>query len=499
MPTHLRVLDETLTTLCAAQITESNWKREHVIVAVPGAALEGLVVDQDAAPIAGATVQLAPSRAGFVEFPYALESSTITSSSTESDSMGRFGFESAPLGPGLMLHVSAIGYEPAKLDAASLPAGTVVVELSPPRTSDESTVEGVVLDERGFPVEGALVRLADNTVRSDGSGHFRLVLPDWVWEPTPLVAMKQGRLPALIPDFGTLIETYGRSVPYQELVLGGEPRAIAGRVVDADGRPCEKWLVSITDETEVDASSTAEGLTRGGYGLSLTEQDGSFRIEGLFPREYQVCAVDKESLTLVEESVLAGREDVEIRVPAEAARSDLRGRVLTRRGIPVENARVSLQLDLSRTTFTSQSILGSTALTGEDGRFAFTAVPREHAYLSIHGDGISRSTHELPDDDAEGEFEIEVLLSCHFQIEPADPAHPADEVELVTDDGRRLLVSRISASSTTMRPRALLDEGRSGVLSVSEEATTAVLYRDDVEVGRVAIELDPAKVTVLRL
>jgi hypothetical protein len=43
-----------------------------------------------------------------------------------------------------------------------------------------------------------------------------------------------------------------------------------------------------------------------------------------------------------------------------------------------------------------------------------------------------------------------------------------------------------------------LNEGRSEVLSVSEEASTAIIYRGGIEVDRVAIELDPDDVTVLR-
>ena len=499
--TYLRVFDEALATVCEAMITESNWKREHVIVAAPATTLLGFVVDESNVPIAGASVQLQPARAGLVGFPYALDSAKVARPRTESDEAGRFELEEIFTGRGLSLFVSADGYETTELDSAELPAGTVVVELSARRTSDESVVEGIVIDERGFPVEGALVKLAESSDETDVAGRFRLEF-GWVVGSTPLCAAMKGRLPALIPNFGDVIEAHGRRVPPQELVLGGAPLAIAGRVFDANGSPLEGWFVSVADETELSQRrfplETAEGLARSDSKGVRSEEDGSFRIEGLLQREYTVQAYDRDTLVLITAAATAGRDDVELRVASDAVGAEVRGRLLTRRGVPIAGADVRLSLDTLKTDYGSQFTQGACVLSDESGRFVLSNVPREHVYLRITGDAIIPTSHELPAQQTTRELTIVVFQRCHFRIEPADPARPADRVMFLTDDGQSLGVSHFTANSMSGHGSPPLSEGRSEVLSVSEEARTAIIYRGGIEVDRVAIELDPDDVTVLR-
>jgi len=500
-PTYLRVFDEALATVCEAGITESNWKREHVIVATPATELSGFVVDGGGVPIAGASVRLHPARNGFVGFPYALDSAKVARPGTESDQAGRFELGKVPTGRGLKLFVSAEGYEPTELDTAELAAGPVLVELSARRIEDEAVVEGIVIDERGFPVEGALVKLADSTDETGAGGRFRVEF-DWVVGSTPLCAAMEGRLPALIPNFGDIIEAHGRRVPPQELVLGGAPLAICGRVIDENGSPLEGWFVSVADETEISQMrfplETAEGLARGGSKLVRSKKDGSFRIEGLLRREYTVQAYDDATLLLISAPATAGRDDVVLRVVSDALRAEVSGRLVTRDGVPIPDAEVRLSLNTLETDYGSQFTQGARVLSDESGRFVLSGVPYEHVYLSIDGDAIVPMSYELPRERTMDELSIVVFRRCHFRIEPADPALHADRVTFLSDAGQPLGVSHFTANSMSGYGSARLTDGRSEVLSVSEEASTAIIHRGGAEVDRRAIELDPDNVTVLR-
>ena len=102
--------------------------------------------------------------------------------------------------------------------------------------------------------------------------------------------------------------------------------------------------------------------------------------------------------------------------------------------------------------------------------------------------------------DAQGRFElvgedadaVEIRLSrrCHFQVELAD-AERADGIAVLDEQERALEISEFRGSSRREGPFAEPVQGRSATLAVGEEARMLVLYRDGVEVERVAIELSP--------
>jgi len=495
----LLVSDPDLVTLWRASVREANAAREHVIVATPFVSIEGSVVEAGLTPVADARVRLSRLSTKLYGFPFALDMARLVELQRSTDDAGRFRFERFPEAPGLRLYVFADGYETAKLDVDEAEP-PFVVQLSRSADSGGRFVDGIVVDERRAPVAGATVRLANAETTSDADGLFRIAA-DWVEPETPLCAAKRGFLPGLIGDFGALLEKEGGDVGPVELVLGGAPLDLRGRVVGPDGEPCARWRVSLVDETEVSQMAipitTAESLARAGKSVVRTKRDGSFHLTGLFPRDYTLQAWDPDTLFRAEAVVAAGSQDVVLRAALET-RDDARGVVVSARGEPLPGIEVELCLDTRKNAVGSSHAGGATTITDASGAFAFDAVPRDWVYLRLRGEGILPARFDLPAAESSVPHTVEVARRCHFRIEPADPSRPAESVEFLDAGGAGLQVSRFQANGMSAFSWAPLANGRSEVLSVSERATTAVIRRGGVEVARESIVLDPEIVTVLR-
>ena len=492
----LQVADERWATLRQSCVKDTNRDLEHIVVAAPAVRLEGWVEDPGGAPVAGARITLSPRGKEFYGFPYALDMTSFLSRDTVTGSGGDFAFERFPEAPGLYLHVSADGFvtQGVRLDELPRP---LVVRLEPLADSDQVFLEGVVLDERGRTVEGARVQLAEAKARTDHAGLFRIVVDD-VAQATPLCAAHEDHLPALIPNFGQVIEAQGGAPIPVELILGGAPLEIRGRVVDDSGDPCVGWFVSACDEVEISQHripiDTAEGLGRGGPEVVETDAEGRFRLTGLFARDYRVQAYDRETLLRTEALVAAGDRSAELRV-AGALREPLRGTVVSRRGDPMPDVRVTVALNIVESSIGSHSISGESFVTDESGVFELDEVPADHVYLRCSGESVLPSVHEIEGD--ESALELVVTQRCHFRIELSGAAAAADTAEFHDADGTRLQINRFQANGMSASGTTPLDDGRSEVLSVSELATTLILSKDGSEIGRHGVTLRADEVNVL--
>ncbi len=496
----LRVVDPQWITLRQSCVKETNTEEEHIVVAAPVRRLEGRVVDSALQPVAGAEVGLSAQSQSLYDFPYPLDTTRQVELEVTSDELGAFGFERFPDASGQRLYVRAEGFESQGFDLDELKE-PYVLQLLAEEEKASPALEGIVLDEYGAAVEGALVKLAFSETRSGPDGRFGLPI-EWVGPATPLCASLPGRLPALVPAFGRYLEDHQNRVPPVELVLGGEPLAIEGRVLDADGEPCWDWTVQIADETEVSQGvvpmTSAEELTREGKGKVHTGRDGRFRIAGLLDRSYRVLAFDSDTLFRVEQQVEAGTQGVVLKAPA-ATRGDVRGRVVAPDGTPMAHIRVQLALDTVVTSSGRSMANGAKIVTDESGSFEFEDVPAEGVYLRLFGETILPTEFRLPAAESLREYEVEVLRRCHFRIEPGELARSAEFVEFLDAEGQRLQVNKFQANGMSAYPFAFLDEGRSEVMSVSEAAVTAVLRLGEQELGRRDIRLDPENVIVLEL
>ena len=350
-------------------ILDPGAKRAFGVQLVPGWTVVGRVVDaQTGRSIADAEVSAATGVLG------------LHTRRTRSDGRGRFELAGV-VGEAQSLYVTADGYVSAGplRQGSSDPSMTVRLERA-------STVEGRVVDERGVPVEAALVRaFGEGQIRGEDLG-----APDSLGvtsgEVPPISAGASGglayvrqvetgrdgrfRLSDLRPGPYRLVASHDDFAPTEsklvplraeaaqddiELVLrlGAE---LSGRVVDERGDGLEGIPVELR--------SGAGGLPR----MSVTAPDGSFSFRGV-RGEVSVTALPFD-LPGVREAVAMGDDDlVTVELAVSSTLYTLRGRVVDERGFGVGGALVSVSSKSAGTP------VRRSAKSDPDGTFSVPALP----------------------------------------------------------------------------------------------------------------------------
>ena len=230
----------------------------------------------------------------------------------------------------------------------------------------------------------------------------------------------------IVEGFGAIVnDGLPHAPPLQELVLG-QDLAIAGRVIDADGKPLSGWRVALQGTTELSHGRlpVVAAETLGGAGAVITGARGRFRVGGLLERDYALQAWDKDTLLMIKGvAVPAGTDDLELRLAPDALHPRVAGRIVTRAGRPVAQARVRVSAVTYRTESGFSSDTGAETLTDADGRFELADVPRELVYLDLDAENILPERYWFDDGQPVDDLVLSVPARVHFQVEiPADAA-----------------------------------------------------------------------------
>jgi hypothetical protein len=172
--------------------------------------------------------------------------------------------------------------------SSSLDLRSGAVDLGEIRLQQPATIEGVVVDPEGAPLEGVSIRIArggpgdlfgmaavfgsDAGVLTDRSGRFSI--GDLAGRSVRLLADKAGFAPLRTRPIRI---APGESVTGVLLELG-RGGSIRGRVVFADGTPPGQWHIQ---------ASHASGL---GTASAVTDAEGAFRLVGLAAGTHKVDA-----------------------------------------------------------------------------------------------------------------------------------------------------------------------------------------------------------------
>lgn len=308
----------------------------------PRAAVTGTVRDQGGQPIAGAQVCAKLQDRDLAQ----TERHPPQCATTRED--GTYRIEGL-LGAEHYLHASAHGFLPARYESRSgiqsrldarmdLVAGSTREGIDFVLEAGGVEIKGVVKDLAGGEIEGAWVSSGDGWrggkgsafTRSDAEGRFSL----WVEPPNVQVAAvaegyARGSREAAVP--GTFVELFltPESVVVGKVVWADSGKPVAGARVTAGGGGGRSMMIM---------------LMGGGSGAVFSEEDGTFRLEGLEPGAYKLSAVSDELTGMSEQKVHVGlgqtSEPVVVRVhPAFA----VRGTVLVDAKTPCSNASVRLK------------------------------------------------------------------------------------------------------------------------------------------------------------
>jgi RNA polymerase sigma-70 factor (ECF subfamily) len=503
---------------------------EPVVVVAPRLMLSGHVVDEAGIGIEGAHVRVELAEGFRTRLAVVLDLSQNQEWSTESDAVGFFDLDSAPRIEDATLHASLDGYQPLRMPLPKASDANVLLTLKRPPAVD-GYVRGRVVDPSNAPMEGARVAFGLDTMLTGKDGTFAFEISDTSAfngrlkrKPTDLTAVKRGFLPARYEPTRD-----GDAIVWPSTVtlrLGGEPLAVSGRVLDHRGEPVRDAHVWLADATLLGAGDRGllhvEAILGGDPGRTWnfvqTDGDGEFKIEGLVPREYELRAMDSNTLLRCEKKhVAAGTTGVELRLATDTLFPLVAGRVVSGNGAPVAGVHVFPMCDAfqarvdGRIVSTSHEALDGVT-TDNEGRFELPNVPRSLVYLRVDGEPILpleygryvegdarfvKSIRELPADKIEN-LEIVVARRCHLQLEVADPQF-ADELSVLDVEGEPLELSIFVGNGRKEGPRAPIVDGRSNVIATPDTGRTLVLYKAGVELTRRPIELAPGDVQHVRL
>jgi len=333
--------------------------------------------------------------------------------STRSNDRGRFELAGI-VGDEHSLYVGSDGYVstgPLRHSAAE-PTMTVRLERA-------SIIEGRVVDERGWGIEGVLVR-------AFGEGHLRAAAPgggDSLGVTSgpvpPISAAGSGALafvrqvttrsdgafvlPSLRPGPYTIAASHDDFAPAESERLQVGPGAtrsdvrivmrtgaeLAGRVVDERGSGLEGIPVELRAPTE--------RLPR----MSVTASDGSFSFRGV-RGEVSVTALPYD-LPPARESIAIGDEAlVTVELALTSTLYTLRGRVVDERGFGVGGALLTVSAK------SPQTPIQRTAKSDADGTFSVPALPEPPFELSAEHPAFSRT--RIPD--VETNDDVRVVMSA---------------------------------------------------------------------------------------
>jgi protocatechuate 3,4-dioxygenase beta subunit len=288
---------------------------------------------------------------------------------------------------------------------------------------DGGTIEGLVVDEQGKPVEGVKVNANsiendwnwrwDGGAKSDASGKFKL---DGIRPGEYRVVASKGwfetlRKPGTTDDEqhpGEKAVVRVGETTKARLVIEAQGGTIKGVVVDADGKPVSDAFLSAARESDAaGAQQSNVTATRdwdwGDEKPTLTNVDGTFTITKLSPGKYTVRAYRKGGGEAVAEHVAVG-STARLQIKHTGSIAGL----AKRDGGPPDEITVALA-DL-KTGFNREERFYKTG-----GKFTVHDLPKGHFHLTVSTDGGSKKI-EL--DLAEGEQKtgVEVTLDALVTI-----------------------------------------------------------------------------------
>jgi protocatechuate 3,4-dioxygenase beta subunit len=455
----------------------------HWVIA-PCIHIAGTVVDEEGAPVQAANVQGSTHIEDLALFG-GESGGEYQSSYASCDAQGRFDVACTPITPELDATVYAAGFESRNLPALTHDDLALRVVMKRTKAEVRPHVRGVVVDENGSPVPKASILFGQNGGLSDEHGTFDLEV-GYSQPGEPLQAVKRGFQPAVIPDLGQ----YGfKTIEDVVLRLGPAALSIEGRVLDRGGAAVAGAHVQLIDGTPAGTHSAyLEDVVDDRWHVGVqADADGHFTLGGLSARTYRVMAwKEKRGLIAVSAPIAAGSTDVVLRASPSAFQELLTGRVVTRRGVPLENVEVTVELP----TFVSRSHSQFTACgrvsTDAAGHFELHDVPLELVQLWVSGRAIHTDSFQLPIPRTDS-VEVTAAIEMRVHLEVADAA--VDHVTFLDESGKVATVEAHFPHTESQQYEITRVEGSFAEFSLTDEVATIVLKHGDTELRRVPLDV----------
>jgi RNA polymerase sigma factor (sigma-70 family) len=494
------------TTLRSPPVPAGEPSRALLLVVTREVSVSGEVVDEAGRPLGG--VRLGPDWPVLDGFPEPLDSTTkVAPPFAHSAADGTFRLAGLPAGEGRIgFHGAGFVTQYVGMPDAVTTGLRVVMRL-PDRA--RTVVKGIVVDHREVPVPNALVVWAGNAVHTRADGRFELVFDASRRAPAhgELVAACPGYQTLVVPRFGAeLLDPAGSDVV---LRLPGAALAISGTVVDHEGKPIADALVYPWDEPFVLEDRTADelGMARdepahmAGVPLRVaarTDAVGAFTLRGLRAHGYRLHVLLRTPRAgFTSELVTAPAENVCVRLPQHVVHERVAGRVVDRSGVPVAGVAIGASVAVFVSPGNRYGDTCSRTTTGADGGFELRDVPRFHVMFHLNGDGVVPCVAKLDLAVPLHEQRFVVARRRHLQIE-LDKASGATAFRVLDATGGELPILEVTPGGSSSSNRWPLQDGRSTVLAVSEDAATVVIENGATELVRLPLTFARGEVTRVR-
>ncbi|MEZ5964525.1 MAG: sigma-70 family RNA polymerase sigma factor [Planctomycetota bacterium] len=526
------------------------WNRrgdlQPVLVVAPAIQLAGHVVDTWGRGVGGAQVVVALPDDFATRFRDVLDASYEHIWRAETAADGGFALERVPAIVGSELRAAHADYAPI---ACALPAhsdASMWLEMVRPQVAPDHALRGLVLHADGRPAHGAYVALGLATTRSDATGAFTLDLSR-CGPGARLTAVTAGEQPAVLDKPQPRGDGPDGWPAVVELRLGPPACSIAGRVVDENGASRGAGVrVWVAESTNFGVLATLplqlEAMMAGGavpdeavqalaqpvdpdgqedFGSASpalrpdalvhwveTDADGRFELGGLLPRPYRLAVLGKAfAFGDLTDPIAAPAQGIEVVVASASTLPRLRGRVVTASGEPIAGVRVTPWLPAVSVdtpvrggdAHAMRFFLGPAATTDSDGVFVLSSLPRRHTRLHLIADCIVPSYTGVEDASDPENFVVPVLARAHLEVEVAPGGRePPDAIRVRDANGLPVTLLEMRADGYSTHDTVPLRSGRSGVLTVTSDATTLEFLRSGEVVDSEPIEVHPGALLRIR-
>jgi hypothetical protein len=247
----------------------------------------------------------------------------------------------------------------------------------------------------------------------------------------------------------------------------------------------------------VSRETTLEALLRGDERNSSKFSDSAFELGGLTQRTYDLVALDTKSLrTTVLRNVPAGSRGVIMELPGDESLRRVAGRVVSHSGVGV----AGVSLHFGRVLESEQyANIARSAETDEQGRFDLGRVDPTDLRVQVIGEATFLIMQwQPPQGAALDDLKIVVSQRCSVRVELSSTNQAADAFAFLDASGAPTQNLRFEGAMLTTPLRCPIVGGRSEVFATEDSARTLLLFQDGQELARVPVQLDPAKLVVLR-
>ena len=503
----IEVAAEEWTNVLVGETASGDPSSEVLVVVAPRRTVRGRVLDETWSPVPGARCEVRLAADHRARFDGALGRSSSVEFASESEGSGRFEI-AAPEVAGARLIVRKEGFLSQEIELPESAEGAVAwdVVLERGKATGER-LPGRVFLASGRPATGVLVTDGVHACTTDPDGGFELALTG-----------ESPRIVAFAPGEGAAVRRRSETgAPWPiplELRLRA-PATARGRVTDARGEGIGGAGIWLVDPTWIGDGGEAAPYLPAARARSRTAErlmaeraedvpdavsaaDGTFVLEGLLDREYELAAIDPVRLVRGTGRVHpAGDAASVVMLDFGNVVDAVQGRVVDFHGLPVGgvNVRFGTRPGEPRDALGRDAVYSEAVKTDGDGSFILRGVPRADAFLEAVRTGFLRS--ETPYD---GRTRVTLVVERALRLRVEwDAPGTGRRFSVLDETGRPLPMHGFRGLEGWVATAAVLHRGRSEVVRVSDRAARVVVRSGTAVLAEGRIEPLEGEVSVVRL